>query len=428
LPNEEFIVYAQAYIENGTTQFDSLTDLQAWIGYSDANTNPASWTNWIPAWYLQGDGDNDEYSGDLGSSMGTLGTYYYATRFKYEDQDYVYGGYSEDGGGFWDGTNNVNGILTVTENPAPDSIGWCNLQWPPNGTIEPNAEFIVYAQTWIDGVTSQSDSLTDLQAWIGYSTTNSDPATWNDWIPAWYSYGFDENDEYLADLGAVMDNEGVFYYATRFQYQDQDFVYGGYSDDGGGFWDGVNNVNGMLNVQTGPITYPVEFVVTDATGLYSNVKFKGDMTGWNAVDMQQDGADWSVTLDIAPGTYEWGVFEDDGSTNGIWLVIGDNLVMSVDDLGNVSGETTYIITFVGINKLSDQLEIYPNPVNDQLRINSNSDGNIQIKLLDASGKLIRTIKTTDKQMLIDMQQLNSGLYFLEITSSQQQFRTKIIKQ
>ena len=428
LPNEEFNVYGQTYIENVTNQFDSLTDLQAWIGYNDANTDPATWTNWIPAWYLQGDGDNDEYLGDLGSSMGTLGTYYYATRFKYEDQDYVYGGYSEDGGGFWDGSNNVNGILTVTDSPAPDSIGWCNLQWPPSGTIEPNTEFIVYAQAWIDGVTSQPDSLTDLQAWIGYSTTNSDPSTWTNWVPAWYSYGDGDNDEYTLDLGVLMDNEGVFYYATRFQYQDQDFVYGGYSDDGGGFWDGVDYVSGMLNVQSGPITYPVEFVVTDATGLYSNIKFKGDMTGWNAVDMQQDGADWSVTIDIAPGTYEWGVFEDDGSPDGIWLVIGDNLVVTVDDLGNISGETTYTITFVGLNEMSNNLEIYPNPVNDHLWINSNTDGNLNIRLLDVSGKLVRKIESADKKILIDMQQLNTGLYFLEISDNARQFRTKIIKQ
>lgn len=428
LPNEEFIVYGQVFIENVTSQFDSLTDLQAWVGINNENTDPSTWTNWMPAWYLQNDGNNDEYSSEIGSSMGTLGTYYYATRFKYEDQDYVYGGYSEEGGGFWDGVNNVNGMLTVTETPAPDSIGWCNLQWPPNGTIEPNSEYIVYAQAWIDGITSQADSLTDLQAWIGYSTTNTNPSEWTNWIPAWYSYGDGDNDEYIADLGAIMGSEGIFYYATRFKYQDQDYEYGGYSDNGGGFWDGVNNVNGILNVQDGPITYPVSFTVTDATALYSNIKFKGDMTGWNSLDMQQNGTDWSVSLDIAPGTYEWGVFEDDGSTNGIWLIIGENLVVAIDDQGNVTGDTTYTITFVGLEELHSYINVFPNPVTDHLKIKHTTEGIMTIRLLDVSGKLIKEEVSADNQILIEMQEFTKGIYFLEISENDRSFRTKIIKQ
>ena len=41
------------------------------------------------------------------------GTYYYTFRYKSGACDYVYGGYN---GGFWDGNNNVNGVLTVSSN------------------------------------------------------------------------------------------------------------------------------------------------------------------------------------------------------------------------------------------------------------------------------------------------------------------------
>ena len=47
------------------------------------------------------------------SSITVRDTYYYATRYKLNDQDYVYGGFSSGTGGFWDGTNNISGILTV---------------------------------------------------------------------------------------------------------------------------------------------------------------------------------------------------------------------------------------------------------------------------------------------------------------------------
>ncbi len=428
VPNQEFIVYGQAFIDGGTAQSDSLTDLQVWVGYNDLDTDPASWTNWIPAWYLQDDGDNDEYAIDLGSMMGTLGTYYYATRFQYEDQDFVYGGFSEWGGDFWDGVENISGVLTVTNDPLPDTIGWCNLQWPPNGSIEPNAEFNIYCQAWIDGISSQADSLVDLQAWIGYSVNNTNPAEWTDWIPAWYSSGDGENDEYLADLGAVMGTEGTFYYASRFMYLDQDYVYGGFSVNGGGFWDGLENVNGMLTVEEGTSVFPVEFVVTDATGLYSNIKLKGDMTSWSNVDMQQDGNEWSVTLDISPGTYEWGILEDDGTANGIWLIVGDNLVVSVDAEGNVAGETTYTVTYVGIDELASSSHIYPNPVHDQLWINHTSDQIIHIRLLDAAGKLINEFKSVEDQIVLELQELTNGLYFLEINDGDHHFRSKIIKQ
>ena len=428
LPEEEFIVYGQAWIDGVTSQSDSLVDLQSWIGYSATDTDPATWTNWIPAYYLGEDGDNDEYTGDLGSLMSTQGTFYYATRFKYLEQEYVYGGYSDDGGGFWNGTDYVSGILTVTDNPAPDTIGWCNLQWPPNGSIEPFQEFIVYGQAWVDGVTNQADSLTDLQAWIGYSVTNTNPAEWTEWIPAWYEGADGDNDEYTADLGAMMDSEGTYYYATRFKYPNQDYVYGGYSDDGGDFWDGTDYVNGVLTVQEGLVAFPVPFNITDATGLYTNIKLKGDMTNWNWTDMVQDGADWSVTLDIFPGTYEWGVLEDDGSTEGIWLVIGDNLVMSVDETGTVTGQTSYTVTFVGLEELSSNIEVYPNPVKDMLWIQRQTEDAVTINIMNVRGELIKTIIGNTAKTKLDLSDLASGMYFIQFSDGQRQYQMKIIKE
>jgi hypothetical protein len=49
----------------------------------------------------------------------------------------------------------------------------------------------------------------------------------------------------MANIGAEVPGPGVYYYASRFQYADGDFVYGGFN---GGFWDGVNNVSGILTV------------------------------------------------------------------------------------------------------------------------------------------------------------------------------------
>lgn len=428
LPEEEFIVFGQAWIDEITSQSDSLIDLEAWIGYHSADTDPATWTNWIPAYYFGEDDDNDEYSANLGAMMDQLGTFYYATRFKYPEQEYVYGGYSDIGGNFWDGIDNVSGILTVTTLPAPDSIGWANLEWPPTGAIEPEQEFSVFAQAWIDGLTGSGTATENLEVWIGYSDTDTDPSTWTNWVVAAYDAVEGDNDEFIADIGIEMITEGTYYYATRFKYPEQEFVYGGYSEDGGGFWNGTDYVNGVLTVTDALIAYPVDFVVTDATGLYSNIKLKGDMTNWDPVDMVQDGQDWSVSLDIFPGTYEWGVMEDDDSPEGIWLVIGDNLVMTVDNAGVVSGEIAYIITFVGLNDLSQEIGIYPNPVNDLLWIKKQSEEQIEIQILDATGNLVETMRLSSSKIKLELSHLASGLYFLQLKEGDHVQMLKFIKQ
>jgi hypothetical protein len=113
-------VYGQVY-EGGLTDVapnieGQAPGIEAWVGISPmgANTNPATWTNWIAATHNSFSvGNNDEYMATIGATLAP-GTYYYATRFRLEGGPYVYGGYQN---GFWDGTSNISGVLTI--NPAP---------------------------------------------------------------------------------------------------------------------------------------------------------------------------------------------------------------------------------------------------------------------------------------------------------------------
>lgn len=107
-------VYAQIWIDGITNQTGPGVGIQAWIGVNSSNTNPATWTTWIPAVYNVDVGNNDEYMAMIGSTLAP-GTYYYASRFNVFGGDYVYGGYNSSGGGFWDGVNNVSGVLVVKE-------------------------------------------------------------------------------------------------------------------------------------------------------------------------------------------------------------------------------------------------------------------------------------------------------------------------
>jgi hypothetical protein len=136
----------------------------------------------------------------------------------------------------------------------PD-IGWCNLQWPPNATITVGDSTWVFGQVWINGVTQDSGATPGLQAWVGISNQNTNPATWTNWVPANFNVQAGNNDEFMAYIGQGL-APGTYYYAFRYKYLQGDYKYGGYSSSGGGFWDGTNYVSGVLTVNPaiGPLS------------------------------------------------------------------------------------------------------------------------------------------------------------------------------
>ncbi|PKP14941.1 MAG: hypothetical protein CVU07_12305, partial [Bacteroidetes bacterium HGW-Bacteroidetes-23] len=122
------VIYAQVYHAGLTDVEPGLSGqadgIQAWIGISPvgANTNPATWSNWVSATFNAGHvSNNDEYQASIGANLAP-GTYYYASRFRLNDGVFVYGGINaSDEGNFWDGTTYLSGVLTVTPPPAPNN-------------------------------------------------------------------------------------------------------------------------------------------------------------------------------------------------------------------------------------------------------------------------------------------------------------------
>ncbi|WP_299368549.1 GEVED domain-containing protein [Winogradskyella sp.] len=132
---ESQIIYAQAY-EAGLTDQGNATaspGIEAWIGYSDMDTDPsgAGWT-WIAAVPNPGydfeNNNNDEFQVDLGAEITATGTYYYASRFRLNNATFTYGGFDTGGGdGAWDGVQDVSGVLTVNPIPNDDCAGAINV-------------------------------------------------------------------------------------------------------------------------------------------------------------------------------------------------------------------------------------------------------------------------------------------------------------
>jgi hypothetical protein len=188
--------------------------------------------------------------------------------------------------GEWSGGPNRSVTITGTTSVNDTwggSINWANLQWPGNGTINTGDPFDVYAQVNIlNGLTSAPGQAYGITAWIGYSTDNTNPSTWTNWIPAPFFGQSNDNDEYKLDLGSAITTSGTYYYASRFQYGSMPFVYGGFN---GGFWDGVTNVSGVLNVNA-PTTKTLNIKLF-LEGLYAG---SGTMNQANGLSGAEFGA------------------------------------------------------------------------------------------------------------------------------------------
>lgn len=169
-------VYTKGW-ENGVTPNPGPdSTIKVWIGVSSTNTNPNTWTTWIAADYHMQQGNDDEYKGVIGSNL-PPGTYYYASRWQLQNGPYTYGGYNAGGGGFWDGTGNVSGVLTVnpfTVSQLPYQEGFEGESFPPTGwtVLNVNAD----PKTWVSATTAPNTGTK--HAAYSYSTTL--PA--NDWL------------------------------------------------------------------------------------------------------------------------------------------------------------------------------------------------------------------------------------------------------
>ena len=147
------------------------------------------------------------------------------------DGNYLAGDFYSDFDDFFMGT------------PAQVAIDWGNLQWPLTATITAGDSVTVYGQAYKGGVTDSTGQAFGLKAWVGVSTTNTDPATWSNWTPATFNVQSGNNDEFMASFGKNLAT-GTYYYAYRYEYLGGPYRYGGTT----GFWDGTTSISGVLTV------------------------------------------------------------------------------------------------------------------------------------------------------------------------------------
>ncbi len=246
-------------------------------------------------------------------------------------------------------TFGIFAFLLFIASGSGQTVGWCNLQWPPEFTTTNKCipEF-VYARVWVDGITNGGGQGAGIEAWIGYSTTDTNPDTWpeDNWIEAAYHIDADNNDEYRVNLVDYLnDDEGIYYYASRFRYNNgTTYSYGGYNAGGGHFWNGTSNVSGIATVNQQADFCNVQFPkaatinmgqnhtvyaqiyepgITNAAGQGAGIQaWIGYTTLGENYEPWNDDTGWTWIL----ATYNPGCFDCNGDQNDEYMAtFGDNL-------------------------------------------------------------------------------------------------------
>ena len=354
-------VYARVFASGITNSPGQGANLNAWIGYSTVNGTPDNTWTWIPAAYFGDDGaNNDEYRAFLGTGMAP-GTYYYVSRFQIGSGSYVYGGTNNN---FWASTVN-SGVLTIN----PDVVDYCNVA--PSGTnnVDEGTVFTLYSDVYEPGITPPAGQGAGITAYIGYSSTSSDPSvgTWT-WVAATFHAQSGNNDVYKIDLPSNLPI-GTYSFASRYiKTGSSVYRYGGTS----GNW---NNDSGVLNVVSNLVDYcnvqfPLSGNITqgDAFNVYAQVYEPGvtpgagqgagitSWIGYSSSNVNPNDPSWTwfsatyngtvtgnndeytanIAASLTPGTYYYASrFQKSGSTqfsyggtNGVWN--NDNGVLVVN--------------------------------------------------------------------------------------------------
>jgi hypothetical protein len=297
--------------------------------------------------------------------------------------------YSIYGTGTCASSSVLNGTITVND----CVIGWANLQWPGNGTINTCNPYGVYAQIWIDGVTNAPGAGDNITAWIGLSTENTDPSTWIEtiWYPASFNVQVGNNDEFWYEFDNLP--AGTYYIASRFKYACSPYYYGGFQ---GGAWNGTSNVNAQLTVNaiampTGNTTQYMCSTSPFTTLNDLNVVAGGTLIWYDAAI---GGNVLPGTTTMIAGTTYYAANQQDGCESArLAVLVQEDCSLAIDP------ET-------------EMIRMYPNPTADFLNLVSET-GIKEVEVFNQLGQKVQvTLLTPEK---LDVTQLAIGTYVIRLT-------------
>ena len=169
-----------------------------------------------------------------------------------------------------------------------------------------------------------------------------------------------------------------------------------------------------------PPTNVIAFI-EPATDLLATVEGHNVILNWTASSeadsylVKRDGEELGTTTETSfedlieemTGTYKYSVY-------------------AVTATGSMSAPASTLVEFdfTGVTENQNvNINVYPNPANDNLNINVN--GNFKYQLINSLGQVVRNGKASNKAIL-NVNELNQGIYFLTITAGNQVSVQKVV--
>ncbi len=91
-------------------------------------------------------------------------------------------------------------------------------------------------------------------------------------------------------------------------------------------------------------------------------------------------------------------------------------------------DTNCVITSINNLSLSNDIQLYPNPTNREVIIKSKGNSQIgRVELMDINAKLIQSLNVGDSMLKMNLDYLDSGIYFIRISNGENIETRKLVK-
>ena len=253
-----------------------------------------------------------------------------------------------------------------------------------------------------------------------------------------YTLGFDGNFYSVNKNDVSIELIGYLGVTEIFYTQDMAFDY----NTGILYWGQVSDYDGALytiNTATGHATKIDDFPGTmQVTALCVPFKPADFTVTFNVVDLQSEpveGATVTITsagsdYETVQNTNEYGeaiLFVDPGEYN--WVVTAENYLEQSGTFGIIDEDKTVDVTLspvTFIDEFDADIQIFPNPADEFLIIETNVKGNFNLHSI--KGEIILTGKVSVNSNLINVENVLPGVYFLQIEVAGGVFTEKIVIQ
>jgi hypothetical protein len=115
----------------------------------------------------------------------------------------------------------------------------------------------------------------------------------------------------------------------------------------------------------------------------------------------------------------------EGTTTVKWTVTDKSGNSSECSFDVIVNKTTTAISTVDSD---DKILIYPNPATDKVVVKVPFSGKYLLKVTDISGRIIKEVKSNNRQITIDLSSENPGVYYFKFIIDKEQFTKSVIKQ